>query len=253
MNLKGQAAIQVRPPGGLNMSTSATVAVPATGSEIRAFRRPEPPKETPPVPATAPRIFAIDRRPLLRSGLAGLARRALDCNAHALRDLDQATGALALVKSPPHAVLLGLGPEDDAEQLVRGARRLGAPVVCVLEADEGRRVRAALAAGADGYLLFETANALSLRATIGAVRDGERVIPAELEAYSDRLDGKRAITVRCLEVLRSLAEGLHDDEIADQLGISTSSVRKHIASAQERLQARTRTQVMAIVAGDGLV
>ncbi len=235
---------------------STTAVVPATAPELRAFPGPEPhPQTEPPAARVEPerRVFAIDRRPLLRSGLAGLARQALSCNAHALRDPEQAAAALALVKSPPHAILLGLAPGDDPERLVHPLRRFGAPVVCVLEAGDGGLIRAALAAQADGYMLLEGADSLTLRATLAAVRDGERVIPVELETYRGRRDGRPAITVRCLEVLRSLAEGLHDDEIADQLGISTSSVRKHIASAQERLEARTRTQVMAIVAADGLV
>jgi DNA-binding CsgD family transcriptional regulator len=54
-------------------------------------------------------------------------------------------------------------------------------------------------------------------------------------------------------VLRSLADGLHDEEIGDRLGISTSSVRKHIAASQQRLEARTRTQLVAIAARSGLL
>jgi DNA-binding CsgD family transcriptional regulator len=79
-------------------------------------------------------------------------------------------------------------------------------------------------------------------------------VPESLRWLAASDGGARpAVTERCLEVLRSLADGLHDEEIADRLEISTSSVRKHIASAQERLGARTRTQVVAIVAASGLV
>ena len=132
--------------------------------------------------------FAIDARPLVRSGLATLARRALGCDAHALNDVDKAAAALRLAESPPRVVLLGLRSGDD---------------------------------------------------------------PAE--RFRASADAPVALTARCLEVLQSLADGLHDDEIASRLGISTSSVRKHISSAQGRLKARTRTQVVAIVAVDGLL
>jgi DNA-binding NarL/FixJ family response regulator len=198
-------------------------------------------------------VFAVDGRPLVRSGLAGLARRALGGNAHALSDVDQAVAALALVKSPPRAVLLGVRPGDDPEQLIVEARRIGAPVICVLDTTDGDTIAAALAAGADAYLALDRADPETLDAALTAVEAGERVVAPELAAHAAGAGGARSITARCLEVLQSLAAGLHDDEIAAELGISTSSVRKHIAGAQERLGARTRTQVVAIAAVDGLL
>jgi DNA-binding NarL/FixJ family response regulator len=202
----------------------------------------------------APRVFAIDARPLVRSGLAGLARRALSCNAHGVSDIEQAHAAMRLVKSPPQVLLLGLRPGDDPEALVAAGRELGATIVCVLDGRDPALARAALAARADGYLVLDRATSEALRLTIEAAQDGTPVIPEELRALAAADGGgHRAVTERCLEVLRSLADGLHDEEIADRLEISTSSVRKHIASAQERLGARTRTQVMAIVAANGLV
>jgi DNA-binding NarL/FixJ family response regulator len=201
----------------------------------------------------APRIVAIDRRPLLRSGLAGLARRALSCGTQAVGDIDEAAAALRLTGSPPRALLLGLQSGDDPERLVHSARRLGAPVICVLDCDDAVLVRSALRAFADGYIVLGAVGAQTLQQTLVAIESGERVIPDELQRYRAASRGVGTVTARCLEVLRSLAEGLHDDEIAARLGISTSSVRKHIAGAQERLQARTRTQVIAIAARNGLL
>jgi DNA-binding NarL/FixJ family response regulator len=203
---------------------------------------------------TAPRVFAIDSRPLHRSGLAGLARRALSCHAHGVSDLEQARAAVALVQCPPRILLLGLRPGDDAEALVASGRELGAPIVCVLEGRDPVLARAAIAARADGYLPLHVASSEALALTVAAVEAGERVVPDELRQLAASDGGThRAVTERCLEVLGSLADGLHDEEIAQRLDISTSSVRKHIASAQERLGARTRTQVVAIVAASGLV
>ncbi len=204
------------------------------------------------VPAIEPVIFAIDTRPLVRSGLATLARRALGCRAHALNDVDKAAAALRLAEAPPRAVLLGLRSGDDPSELLRQARRVGVPVICALDRVDGILARAALAAGADGYIVLDATDAPTLRETVTAAEAGECVVPAELERFRTDAGAPAALTTRCLEVLQSLADGLHDDEIAHRLGISTSSVRKHIASAQERLKARTRTQVVAIVALDGL-
>jgi DNA-binding NarL/FixJ family response regulator len=114
-------------------------------------------------------------------------------------------------------------------------------------------MRSALAAGADGYLVLDLADAETVRVTIAAVLAGRRAIPPELRGSCSQLHRNVVITARSLEVLRSLADGLHDDEIAERLGISTSSVRKHICGAQERLRARTRTQAVAMAARRGFL
>src|SRR5262249_51809340 len=157
------------------------------------------------------------------SGLAGLTRRALGCGVDQLTDPDQAARAARLRGGAPRAVLLGLRTGDDPDRLIERARRLGAPVICVLGRSDDVLLRAALRADADGYLLLEAADADTLRETLAAVEAGERVIPPELEGERDVCEVRPIVTVRCLEVLRLLADGHHDDEIAEHLGISTSS------------------------------
>jgi DNA-binding NarL/FixJ family response regulator len=198
-------------------------------------------------------VFAVDARPLLRSGLAALARRAFGSGVRAFADLDQAMATVeAEGGAAPRALVLGLRAGEDPQPAVERARHLDAPVVCALDVTDAGLARRALATGADGYLALATADAQGLRATLRAIEAGARVIPAELRP--EKCDEHRAaLTARCLDVLRALADGLHDEEIAARLEISVSSVRKHIASAQDRLGARTRTQVVAIVASSGLV
>jgi DNA-binding NarL/FixJ family response regulator len=200
----------------------------------------------------APRVVVIDRRPLIRMGLSRLVQRTLGHASQAAKDPAQAVAALRLLGAEPRAVLLGLASGDDPHRLLADARRLRVPVVCVLSGNDPAMIRAALGAGADGYLLLDEIDPGSLETALARVESGEYVLPAELEPHRAQ-DRRPMLTDRCLEVLAALADGLHDDEIADRLGISTSSVRKHIANAQDRLTARTRTQVVAIVAGHGLL
>jgi DNA-binding NarL/FixJ family response regulator len=94
----------------------------------------------------------------------------------------------------------------------------------------------------------------SLCATVHGIEAGELAPDHGGRSVGRLPPGRPApVTERSLEVLGSLADGLHDREIASRLGISTSAVRKHIASAQARLGARTRTQAVATAARTGLL
>jgi DNA-binding NarL/FixJ family response regulator len=197
------------------------------------------------------RVLAVDARPLIRHGLARLARCALGCEAHATVDVAHAAAALRRGGPADGVVLLGVRNGDDPGSLVHEARDLGAPVVCVLDRDDASLIHAAIAAGADGYLALELADADSIRSTVSAVLRGGSVI--RLRSQNAHNGHGRPVTPRAIEVMRLMAEGLHDHEIAQRLQISTSSVRKHIVNAQERLGALTRTQAMAIAVRQGLL
>src|ERR1700723_716066 len=69
-----------------------SLARPTNGLEIRSTPALQGAGETDLSPA--PRVFAIDSRPLVRSGLAGLARRSLSCRAHGVSDIEQASAVV---------------------------------------------------------------------------------------------------------------------------------------------------------------
>jgi len=186
--------------------------------------------------------------------LARLAGSALGCRVEAVADLAEAAVVLRGSGSAPRALLLGVPRYEDPRLLVTGAMRFGVPVICALDTDDDDVASAALTAGAGAYLVIEQASAESLRATLGRIEAGEPATALRGGSASEAQAGRAApVTARSLEVLVSLADGLHDHEIGVRLGISTSSVRKHIASAQTRLRARTRTQAVAMAAREGLL
>lgn len=199
-------------------------------------------------------IVAVDRRPLVRAGLARLAGSTLDCRVEAVADLAEVPAALRALESDPRALLIGVPRGEDAARMIGEAMRFGVPVVCALDDETEAVTRSALAAGAHGYVVIEQIEAESLRATLSGIESGEPVPSPVGGGRGDvRAGGAASVTERSLEVLGSLANGLHDHEIAIRLGISTSSVRKHIASAQTRLGARTRNQAVAAAARAGLL
>lgn len=82
---------------------------------------------------------------------------------------------------------------------------------------------------------------------------GRRSVPPEFAAIGGRRGSASILSRRCLEVLRCLAAGQHDDEIAHALSISASCVRKHIRTAEERLHARTRAEALAMAIRAGIL
>jgi DNA-binding NarL/FixJ family response regulator len=197
-----------------------------------------------------PAIIVVDRRPLVREGLMAVAGGAHAGYVH---------GVSALPAAPvpwisPIVVLLGLATGDDPTALVRDARDLlGAPVACALFCDSPDLVAAALAADADGYLLIDLADSDAIVELIAAVQAGERVLPPELAGSRRRRTGPSILSDRCVEVLRCLADGQHDSEIAATLSISASCVRKHVRMAEQRLHARTRPEAIAMALRAGIL
>ena len=212
-------------------------------------------------PARIPgRVWVIDSRPVIRAGLARLVSATFDTRVYTCDDL---AGAREMPVGPLTrgitglrcgTLLLGLRAGDDVETLLDAARLLARVVIVVLDGEDPDVIDAALRAHADGYVLIDLLDADTLRAALSAASEGVRMIPPELGGPWRKENARAAgLSSRTLEVLRSLADGLHDDEIATQLGIGASSVRKHILSAQARLRARTRTQAVAMAARRGLL
>ena len=197
-----------------------------------------------------PAIIVVDRRPLVREGLMAVAHDAHAGSVHAV-------SALPDVPVPwisPIVVLLGLATGDEPVALVARTRNLlGAPVACALFCDDPALVAAALAADADGYLLIDLADSGAIVDLIASVQAGMRVVPPELAVPRRRRAGASILSERCVEVLRCLADGQHDSEIAATLSISASCVRKHVRVAEERLHARTRPEALAMALRAGIL
>jgi DNA-binding NarL/FixJ family response regulator len=204
-------------------------------------------------PVRETQIVVVDARPLLRLGLARLARLAGACDVRLADDLAQVERRLGPPgPSTERVLVIIVGPRDDPAVGVIRARSLAKAVVLAVDGEEPASLRRALAAGADAVMLVDLVDDAEFGAVVAAACAGEKVTPVELLGSCLGLRGDDAeLTARSREVLRLLAAGLHNDEIAERLGISTSAVRKHIASAQARLRAVTRAQAVAIAADRG--
>jgi DNA-binding NarL/FixJ family response regulator len=84
------------------------------------------------------------------------------------------------------------------------------------------------------------------RGVLGAATNAEAVLRAQGHELSRPSDG---LTEREREVLELVGAGLRDEEIADRLGIASSTVATLLKSAMERLDAHTRVEAVAKLAG----
>jgi DNA-binding NarL/FixJ family response regulator len=122
----------------------------------------------------------------------------------------------------------------------------------------------AMRAGASGFLL-KTADPADLVAGVRTVARGDALVAPEitrrlLEEFTsgprpgaDRPDGLDELTDRELEVLRLVARGLSNAEIASELFLSAGTVKTHVAHVLAKLDLRDRVQAVVAAYESGLI
>ncbi len=151
-------------------------------------------------------------------------------------------------------------PLDGIESTRRiRSRYSGVEVVALTSFGEDERVRAALEAGASGYLLKDS-DADEVSAAIRAAHRGELPLdPAVARGLTSSLraesrDGPDAeLTTRELEIVRLLGAGKTNKEIAAELVISERTAANHVEHILTKLGFRARTQIAAWAAQHGLL
>jgi two-component system, NarL family, response regulator NreC len=125
--------------------------------------------------------------------------------------------------------------------------------------DDPRYVREAFAAGASGYVLKEAADAEVVQA-IRDVAKGGRYVHPELgarlvaaEAAAERRADQDPLSEREREVLRLLALGYTNQEIAKQLFISVRTAETHRAHVMQKLRLASRAELVRYALANGLL
>jgi len=113
-------------------------------------------------------------------------------------------------------------------------------------------IQRALAAGARGYLLKSTPPH-ELTDAIRSVHEGKKRIPAEVAANLAEHLADEPLTERERDVLRHVAGGNRNREIADRLFISEETVKVHMKHIMDKLGATDRTQAVAIAVRRGII
>ncbi len=215
------------------------------------------------------RVLLVDDQPLLRTGF----RMILEAEGDMVVVGEAGDGqqAVDLVRAlQPDVVLMDVRmPRVDGveatRQIARGDRSVLPRVLMLTTFDLDEYVIEALRAGASGFLLKDVP-ADDLVAAIRVVAAGDAVVapnltrrlldrfaphfPAQDAATPDVL---RRLTDREVDVLRLVARGLSNSEIAAQLHVSETTVKTHVGHVLTKLGLRDRVQAAVVAYETGLV
>ena len=200
------------------------------------------------------RVFSVDDHPLLREGIAALINNQPDMELVA--EAENGAEAIRIFKQQlPDVTLLDLRLPDMSGIDVLIAIRSEFPEarIIMLTTFEGDvEIQRALQAGARGYLLKNMPPA-ELLDVIRQVHDGKKRIPPEIASQLVEHMSDEVLTEREVEVLREVAGGNRNREIAARLFISEETVKVHIKHIMEKLGASDRTQAVAIGLRRGII
>lgn len=200
------------------------------------------------------RILSVDDHPLLREGLAAI----IDGQADMTLVSQAANGTEAIQKYREHrpdVTLMDLRLPDlsgiDAMMAIR-AESPDARIIILTTFEGDVEIQRALQAGARGYLL-KSAPPNELVQAIRQVHAGKKRVAPDVAAQLAEHMGSESLTAREVEVLRKVAGGNRNRDIAEKLFISEETVKVHIKHIMDKLGANDRTQAIAIAARRGII
>ena len=212
------------------------------------------------------RILIADDQHLVRSGFRMIleSEDGLEVIAEAANGQEAVSAARRL--RPDVAILDLRMPVMDgiaAAREIAGDPELGTRVLVVTTFDTDEHVYAALRAGASGFLLKD-APPEELAAAVRLIADGEallapsvtRRVIEEFARVSRDPDARSALgylTEREVGVLRLVARGLSNSEIAQDLTIGETTVKTHVGNILMKLDVRDRAQAVVAAYESGLI
>ena len=202
------------------------------------------------------RVVLVDDQTLIRQGIRSLLELAGDVSIVA--DAGDGDEAVAVIqRERPDVVLLDLRmPRKDGVEVLRTLQALGTlpPTIVLTTFDDDDALLDAVRAGAKGFLLKD----VSLERLTEAIREvaagGSIIRPAITERVLKGLEHVRRdfeamsppdpLTRREIEILRLMAGGYSNREIADAIGTAEGTVKNHASSILSKLGVRDRTRAV---------
>ena len=200
------------------------------------------------------RVLLVDDHFMIRMGLASALEREKGITVVAQAG-DGAEALAAYAKELPDVVVMdGRLPDRHGSVVTREIiERWPDARVLMLSIEETEEdIHRAVDAGACGYISKTIARALIVEA-IRTVAAGGQYFSDALAAKLFERRRRKSVSTRELEVLRLIATGRSNKEIAADLGLSETTVKTHVAHLMEKLDAPDRTRVIIAALERGLI
>lgn len=206
-------------------------------------------------------VLVVDDHVIVRKGIQALLATEQD-----IQVIGEATnGAEAITQTEalePDVILMDLVmPEMDGIEAIRQItdQRAGARILVLTSFATDEKVFPAIKAGALGYLLKDSEPEELVQAIHQVYRGESSLHPAiarkllqELSRPPQKPPTTEPLTERELSVLKLIAHGLSNQDIADELVISEATVRTHVSNILSKLHLASRTQAALYALREGL-
>ncbi len=238
--LEADIPYQPHPPEAPSLSRTSVIAAPQPESESSHIR-----------------VLIVDDHEVARQGIRSMLERSE--NVTVVGEADDGEQAIELIQSlTPDVVLMDIQmPRLNGVEALRRLGDLGLEarviLLSVYEADE--QVFEGLRAGARGYLLKDVSRDELVHAIQAVHEGGSSLQPTIAGRLIERLDkGEPSrLTQRELEVLRLLASGARNKEIARHLSLSVHTVKFHVENIYSKLDVQSRAEAVRVAGERGLL
>ena len=200
------------------------------------------------------RLLCVDDHPLMREGIAAVVQHEPDM----LLVAEASSGREAIDafrKHRPDITLMDVRLPDigGIDAMIAIRTEFPCARVIMLTTFEGdAEIKRALEAGAQGYML-KSMPRKQLVEMIRRVHTGKKHIPPEVAAHLAEHLGNETLSKREIEVLKKIAGGNRNSDIAALLFISEETVKGHVKHIMEKLGASDRTEAVAIGIRRGII
>ena len=200
------------------------------------------------------RILSVDDHPLIRQGIAGVLT--IEADMKLIGEARNGREAIQLFRvHRPDITLMDLQMPEmsglDAINTIRGEFPDAHIIVLTTYAGDAQALRA-LQAGARAYLLKDAMHK-ELVDTIRAVHAGKKAVSAEVSFQLAEHATSEALTQSEVRVLRLIAQGNANKEIAAQLSIGEDTVKSQVRNILSKLDAKDRTHAAMIGLKRGII
>ncbi len=205
-------------------------------------------------------VVIVDDHVMVREGIKQLLE--MDGDIRIIGEAsDGEEGIRVVEKTDPDVILLDVNmPKMNGLEMLQKMKDSGIrrKVLILTIHNEVEYLLKAIEIGVNGYVLKDSELAV-LRKAIFSVYHGENYIqpslaPLLMKRLDSRVDeNEEGLTKREMEVLKLIAEGLYNKEIADKLSISEKTVKNHVSNIFRKINVSDRTQAAVYAIKSGFV